>query len=409
MDIKKTEINVSNIKYIEELFTDIQLKDNVNEKLSSMKTILNKTFLANCKEICIGGDTEEFYGMSVYLSSNSLNALAQMLIKNTKPEEITRYIRTMKLEYSIEIDKKALYSKIYNFKPHHLTAMLLHELGHVLADTDFYNDMAFAYQNAIFNLENDKSKFGDIKLNKKDMIIAAMYIINGIQTNDLMHRGDFDKNLQREQIADKFVVDCGYGKQLEDSINIISKKLLTKYKKSNNKIKLESDAEMFYNLSKSFNLRRKYVTSLIDSEIKVNPVGIVRKMLKNFNNELKSILFTDGVSLLSREDKVLSESFISNFIKMPLKVSQSDIDDLKIEKEMMEDYDDKTILVYKIHKRISQLDKVLKNTDTNDTYTIKLIDAYKTQLNELLKETMKFKVTPKTYGVFIKYPKGYEG
>lgn len=96
----------------------------------------------------------------------------------------------------------------------------------------------------------------------------------------------------------------------------------------------------------------------------------------------------------------------------PIKVSQSDIDDLRIQLEMMEDYDDKSLLVYKCHKRMNQLNDAKKKLEINDRdyeYNVKCIDAYNKQINGILTEALKRKIESKTYGVFIKYPKGYEG
>ena len=80
---------------------------------------------------------------------------------------------------------------------------------------------------------------------------------------------------------------------------------------------------------------------------------------------------------------------------------------------MMEDWDDKSILVYKIHKRLSQLEsaiiKLREKNDKDSNYLISVAKNYTEQLNKLLKEVMKFKQTKQVYGVFVKYPKGYEG
>ena len=94
--------------------------------------------------------------------------------------------------------------------------------------------------------------------------------------------------------------------------------------------------------------------------------------------------------------------------KNPMKISQADIDDLSIQVEMMDDWDDKSVIVYKIHKRLAQLAQASeKYSDDKELLTI--IERYRKELNELLKKAMKFKPVQKSYGVFIKYPKGYEG
>lgn len=402
------ESDLVGLKYIEESLLNLQMKIDIEKNLAIIRDTLNSIFTTDiCDKVTIGKNTETFYGMSVFLTEESTYGLAKYMVYHNASKDITKYILKNKLHYYIEIDSKALYSKIYNLKSNHLMSMLLHEIGHVLADTDFYNDLAMAYQNAIFNIEKNKDYF-KTKISNKDVNIASVFLITSIFQSSLCNAG-----IDKEMIADQFCVKCGYGKDLQDAIDLISKHTLLKYKKENKKSLIDKDAEMFYNLSKQFDIRRKYITSLIDSEAKISPVGLIKKLLGDINNKLKNTLFTEnGIPLFSKLNNpnmdMINESFISDFVHSPLKVSQSDIDELKIEKEMMEDYDDKSILVYKIHKRLSQLEKC-KQSNENNKNIIKIIDKYNDELNLLLKDTMKFKITPKTYGVFIKYPKGYEG
>ena len=48
MNILNENNRLIDSKYIEELFTDLQLNQNVNSALNSMKKILNKSFQGTC-------------------------------------------------------------------------------------------------------------------------------------------------------------------------------------------------------------------------------------------------------------------------------------------------------------------------------------------------------------------------
>ena len=143
-----------------------------------MKKILNKSFQGTCEDIYIGNKTNDkkIYGMCVYPTVESLRELSLKIIKPDKEQskEITKFVIGDNIRYIIEIDPNLLYSKFINFTPAELTAVLLHELGHVTADSDFYNDLAFAYNNALYNLANDKSKLADngFRVNNKEMQIG---------------------------------------------------------------------------------------------------------------------------------------------------------------------------------------------------------------------------------------------
>lgn len=75
---------------------------------------------------------------------------------------------------------------------------------------------------------------------------------------------------------------------------------------------------------------------------------------------------------------------------------------------MIDTVDDKMSVVYKIHKRISQLDdSAIAYKD--DRHKMGAINNYRTQLLDLLKKVKDIKIKPKEYGVFVQYPEGYEG
>ena len=140
MNILNENNRLIDSKYIEELFTDLQLNQNVNSALNSMKKILNKSFQGTCEDIYIGNKTNDkkIYGMCVYPTVESLRELSLKIIKYDKEQskEITKFVIVDNIRYIIEIDPNLLYSKFINFTPAELTAVLLHELGHVIYSKD---------------------------------------------------------------------------------------------------------------------------------------------------------------------------------------------------------------------------------------------------------------------------------
>ena len=397
-------------KRLEELITDLISGENEQDVFKSMKKILSKMIEHEvCTDIFIQKNTEStgIYGMSVYLSENSL---LEMSGRITNPDIDTKemtnaIINNCNRTYIIEIDSRIL-EPMYGFKPDEITSILLHELGHVLGDSDFYNEMKMAYEKAMFEfndeLENEKS-------NAVKTQLGMIYIMSVIQNT---HMSKYTPQ-QKEELADKFVVSCGYGEPLTRAIDKfmrLNTSMLVK--KDIFDISLE-EAKVNIYLKNSMRLRKRYVTDLINTEKKKNKSSFVSKVLGNiskFFNKEQLHECVAGVDFYKYH--ILDESFLDLFSRNPIKTSQCDIDNLKIEMEMMEDYDDKSVLTYKIHKRIAQLNdakKKLNPADSNYKYNMSCISSYINQLEQLLKEVMKFKVVEKKYGVFIKYPKGYEG
>ena len=408
MNILNESNKLIDCKYLEELFTSLLVKDDINRTLASMRKVLNASFDCDCVDIFIGDKSEKLYGMSVYPSQESMNKIIMSII-NDDSKNITKKIAFDKIGYVVEIDQNMLWNPLYKFNPDELVAMLLHEIGHVTADTDFYNDLAFAYKDALYNMEKDKNKLAKTKFNSKDFNLGALYIMSSISSTSLMSRGNKDNAIMKEHIADKFVVNNGYGEALQSALDKISKVYLLNFKDSSRsyKDKIRLEAETYIMLCNNFELRKKYVKDLMDIEEKKNPSCFVTRTI----SRLKKLLFNKKTNLREGtllDKTLLDESFMDKFKRNPIKISQCDIDEMRIEAEMMEDWDDKSILVYKIHKRLTQL-AIAKSKNDLDSYQLNTISAYEKQLSELLKKVMDFKKVEKRYGVFIKYPKGYEG
>lgn len=396
-----------NAKYLEELFIELQGSTGNDEKIfKSMKIALNNMTTDKCTNIFIGKDSrKQLFGMSVYLSDIQLEKLAKEIISNkTNSKDFTKDFINKRLEYVIEIDPKVLKHGVYNFTPGELTAMLLHELGHVTADTDFYNSLKDAYTSALYKMKAIENP--DYKMSEKDINLGMIYILSSIQDTHIKNM----KNIDNEKIADRFAMEMGYHKELLSAIDKFNKISISNVSREDNSIIIERNAETIMKVNNAFDIRKSYVISLLDSEAKLNNSSYVTGIIDKIKTKMKRIVFMEAAPVF--DELIINEGFISKFFMNPIKVSQSDIDDLKIQLEMMEDYDDKSLLVYKCHKRINQLNdakKKLSPTDRDYEYNNKCVDAYMKQLNSILSEALKRKIESKTYGVFIKYPKGYEG
>lgn len=395
-------------KYLEECFDDILAGENPEKVFNSIRKTLNNLTKDSCIQIFMGKeDSKQIYGMSVYLDNDTLYRLARDIRnvnKNTK--DITKdIINNMHLGYYIEIDPN-IFNPIYKFTSAELTAILLHEIGHVTGDTDFYNELKDAYNRALFKMNNDdmlKLKTGDSELQ-----YVALYILAAIQET---HISKYQGTLKSEQLADKFVTELGYGNELVSAISKFNKIYRKNLVKTPIEDILDGEAKVYLHLMANFYTRRKYVQGLLDAEAKQNYSEHVSKLLNKMSKAI-SKLSPLKQAKLDMTVKILDESFMDMFRRNPLKISRNDIDQLTIETEMMSDFDDKSVIVYKINKRISQLTTCRNklDPDSRDYKTnCQYIDGYLKELNNLLVKSMKFKPVDKTYGVFIKYPKGYEG
>ena len=96
------------------------------------------------------------------------------------------------------------------------------------------------------------------------------------------------------------------------------------------------------------------------------------------------------------------------------KVSQLDIDVLAVDAERIETHDDKIYLLDRIYDKLQILEAGIDYLESGDRQKVvkqsknTLIDMKK-QLEDLRKVVLSTRIIEKEYGVFIKYPKGYEG
>lgn len=402
--INKKDKNL-NAKYIEECFNDLISGEDKEKVFQSIRKTLNIITEDHCEDIYIGKPTKEVYGMSVYLSQSNIQNIMPMIIDpKHDSKDVTKAILSKKLSYVIEIDPN-ITNPVYKFNTSELTAILLHEIGHVTADTDFYNELKQAYQRALFQLSDQD--IIDTKINSVGVNLGILYTLSAIQQT---HISKYKGTIENEQIADKFVVEMGYGRELQSAIDKFKKIYLSNYVKKDIEDILDTEAQTFIHLNHSFKLRKRYVTDLIKTEEKLSKSKTISDALKDVYNKLNKVLIRE--SNITIGDRILDESFLDLFSRNPIKVSQSDIDQLKIELEMMEDFDDKSVVVYKIHKRMTQLanckDRLNKNS-RDYKYNCQCIEGYEKQLQKMLESALKFKVVEKTYGVLVKYPKGYEG
>lgn len=402
--IKKKDKNL-HAKYIEECFDDLLVGEDKEKVFNTIKLTLNNLTEDICDDIYIGKPTKDIYGMSVYLSDMKLqNLLPSIIDPRHQSTDLTKFITQKKVNYIIEIDPN-ISNPLYKFNSAELTAILLHEIGHVTADTDFYNDLKESYKKALFELSDQEIL--DTKINSVGINIGILYALSAIQQT---HISKYKGNIEKEQIADRFVVEMGYGKELRTAMDKFKKIHLNNYLRKDIEDILDQEARSHVYLINSFKLRKKYVTDLIKTEEKINSSLTICNALKEINKRLSNILIRE--SSVTMGDIILDESFMDMFSRNPIKVSQSDIDQLKIEIEMMEDFDDKSVVVYKIHKRLTQLANCKDKLDMNNRdykFNCQCIEGYKKQLQKMLDSALKFKVVEKTYGVLVKYPKGYEG
>lgn len=374
------------------------------ETLDDIQSRLTELSGCKCESVVIGrsGDGNQLYGMRVYPSTDAINKMAAKLLQSKSTSQFVNYVIHDDISFVVELDPQ-LFSGFIRFTPKEIVAMLLHEVGHVTTNSDFYAEMKKSMDLAL--LEMDKNK--DVSLNKNTIAVVMLYIMRGIDATRIQNISK--DQLQKEKLADKYVYDLGLGEDLYSALNKFNKLYLNYYRKCTRDEKLNQQAKETVAILGMLKNRAGEIKILLDADYKLTKSHSIKDTIKYIQRSLTSLFNNTQKPLV-----VINEGFLDLWMKNPVKVSQADIDSLLIEIDRMEDYDDKEIVVYKIHKRLQQLAdaqlKIARMSEPNDikTFTVR-VESYSKQLQSMLKDALKFKPTPKRYGVFIKYPKGYEG
>ena len=94
------------------------------------------------------------------------------------------------------------------------------------------------------------------------------------------------------------------------------------------------------------------------------------------------------------------------------KVTQKDLDLIRVEAEDVTTVDDKYFLMEKLHKYIEVLDAQIdaldedSNVSAREKEKLLNLQSYSQEIRQFI---MGRPIGPKRYGLFVEYPKGYEG
>lgn len=186
---------------------------------STLKSELNKFFpKVKCIDVLYTENTDKlFFGMRVYPVINSEDIID--ILKDDKPLIINGYY--------VELDSK-LFDPMLNLSERELTAMLLHEVGHIVYDTQTIDEVkkqVDMYLAASDDYLSDKYSKG-----YKEVLAYAM-------KDSIIKIGSiFSKVGNYEIIADTFVSACGYGPDLASAFRKISRSSIYLNKNVDNRL-----------------------------------------------------------------------------------------------------------------------------------------------------------------------------
>ena len=154
--------------------------------------------------------------------------------------------------------------------------------------------------------------------------------------------------------------------------------------------------------------------SNIEGKVAVKEGFSSNPMLEKMNEQIEIDYWKKYVSV--QEDSAIGHALNDVFYPGGIyrKISLSDIDMLRVEAENIESVDDKVYLLEKVYKVNARIDSCLEALeDKHQKYKVKQSRSellhLKEELNNARMYIIQHQVGPERYGLFIKYPAGYEG
>lgn len=358
---------------------------NVKVKLESSKTYKNNIPFVMC----------------VYPDQSTMDRLVKAMYKGTSNIGMIQAIWASSKSWTMEID-----SEIFNFlSVRELTALSLHELGHIVHSMDvptrLYNVVQFQFASAG---EKIGAMLDKLKIRRilQIPISAACY-----------YRRNPDRaELKKEIQADKMAVHFGYRSDLVSAMTKIEQRLKTNF----------TD-----NLEESVQYSNRILQNLSNRKSE-----LAKNDLLDFRNHLESGLLRDAVESVCDSWEVEDPNFhcfvesvadlyepkyYMEFGNRHLeKITNGQIDFIQIKIEQMADYNTKMMVVSYINSKLDLIvyyKGILKSKKLSRKYkvphSLQDLEAKERRLLLLRDAAMKKEIDVEQPTIIVNYPTGYDG
>lgn len=366
-------------------------------------------------------DTDSIFVMSVFPEVSTMDKIISAVLANKETDSIRSLWEKNKV-WTIEIDKKILQDPTFNFSQRELTAILLHEIGHVVCSTSITNRISIIlrYEVAKTSLRNKM-----LLNNKIFRGILSLPILDSCISDEKRDKSSIKDELK----ADKFVKSMGYDKELFSVLTKISKdKRYSNCDDINQKMK--KTATFSLDVLDDINTRKE---KLGKEKLLTLKESVPSTYVKDFITEYTESVFGNENSK-SLSPKVINKEFLLSetvndiidgecmkefFIfggKNLKRIDPYEIDYIDVKISSIKSETDKMMVISYIHSKLDMVNyyiSILENPKLKRKYsiphTLDQLYGYKKRLENLREIALKFRIPERYKGILVAYPSGYEG
>ena len=442
------------LQSIEKSFFDYFAK-RLNEKafctrLSQILTNANIGDTAKTFHVSIIDGRSDFNGMSVYPDMSEFSAVVTATLAKEEHGSSSyksfcdswfRDINT----YYIEIDKNCFDRTKLNFTPQELTAMLLHELSHVI-----YSDrtMEKFYRSYKIN----KAQLSRQEASVAKVAMSALYILPGIVACTVHKMEAGPNGLREEYLCDKVFGLKEYQQHLVSAMNKIIRAYGTQYVYDNgsdtkkidaqikwcnvhvNEMEFRRDALKRDLVNMAAGTRSRFTKNAILSIMQSLGFGFKDKYTGNvvamesvvdglFDGSIPTYGFSTKYDIIDTPKETAAFEMAINCAKgqfareslfgRPPKLPKGfDIDMIEIEIDKVEHHQDRIFILDMIYAREEEINEFIEyygETSSTVKSNKPIIERYRKRIEEMRKRLLSKHVIDKGYKLFVKSPQGYEG
>lgn len=401
---------------LEECFKNIKAKENINGNLENISRILMRNFDINFSISVVNNTTNKFFGMNIFPTTNTIDEMIDAMIDRKATTDVIVNMWKKNALWNLEIDSILLFDTNLNTNPSEIVAVLLHEIGHIVYSNSIPQRVNRIMHFGIMNLSYAVKSL--VKFNRVKKLFDLV-VVEACSSKNFHYI-----NSSTERVADQFVVKMGYGNELDNFINkLIATQGNSLVNRPENEI--DTDVKSLVNWSidniSELEFRKKKLKVSIEAELINNPSPYVRQI---FDDIRTSFFGKDPDSykemvteqyLIQSCKKIVTESILDIFdnIGKVKKIAQSDLDFISINISKMQNNDDKIYNLDLIYDKLDLINSALELIGQGKSEKVsqskQTLVGFQTQLEKMRQQILTTDLPEKQYGVFIKYPKGYEG
>lgn len=401
---------------LEEIFGDI-LEHRNFDRLSEISNILTKCFGKNINvNIITNNSKDSFFVMSIIPDESVIEKITASIMVNDKKDIVSELWKDCD-NWTLEMDSRIFDTFTVDLSAQELTALVLHEIGHVINT----NAVSSKINNVIkYKIATSPVTAKVVMSNNSFSKLLHIPIINGCIFNKTK------ASLKNELRADNFAVRMGYLSPLTSAIEKISK--INNYEKNTLDNEISSGYDFSANTISNLNMRRNHLNKAKFLNL-MNRIPNGTKLKYNLNalesalfegNEMNMITSETKMRLVSESVDKIIDSYYTEFLNFGRKslkqITRTELDYIDVQIMDMKTNDDRLMILSYINSKLDLCDYYI--TIINDKNLSKKYDvpqsltsllAIRKRLLISKKKAFAQKIPTRIDDVHVFYPTGYEG